>query len=81
MQRRLQGNCRDTCRGCNIRTMTCSVSKCPPKHMEAQGFVSKNVQLEKVHPQWLPSRLSGNMIRYPTPCDPVSSLVRHFLAH
>jgi len=32
---------------CNIHTMTGSGSKSPPKHMEAQGFVSKNVQLEK----------------------------------
>jgi hypothetical protein len=34
---------------CNIRTMTGSGAQISPKRMEAQGFVSKNQRLEKVH--------------------------------
>jgi hypothetical protein len=34
---------------CNIRTTTGSCLSAPPKHMEVQGFVSKNEQLEKMH--------------------------------
>jgi len=36
---------------CNIRTMTRFHIRRLPKHMEAQGFVSKNDQLEKADRQ------------------------------
>ena len=50
--------------------------------MEAQGFVSKNQRLEKVHRESLLMDIpnAGNMVRRFAPCDPLPPLVRHFIA-
>jgi hypothetical protein len=67
---------------CNIRTMTVPAAKSRPKHMEAQGFVSKNQRLEKVHCKSSQAaiRNDGNMVWIIRPCDARPSLIRHFLA-
>jgi hypothetical protein len=67
---------------CNIRTMTVPAAISRPKHMEAQGFVSKNLRLEKVQRKSSRAaiRQDGNMVWIARPCDALPSLIRHFLA-